>query len=145
MALVGITPVNPLYTTKSPTGIIIGSAVLRAALATTTSYVVTSYVSTAQAHRINVQFTMVWAASTSTEWIVEWSPDGTTFYQSVNYSVTGGVNTALLASNTFAAGASATWLDSYEIQDAFMRLSVKKTGGAGADTLAVACTLLGAP
>lgn len=143
MAIVAWTGVDPSLIRSADKVVALGTATMRAALATTTSYVVTSHVSCATARLINLKFTLVWADSTSTEWYIEWSHDATTWWRSVNYSTSGAVNTAIYNYNTYASGASAKWMDPVEPQDIYMRLYVKKTGGVGGDTLAVYATMMG--
>ena len=143
MALVGWTGVSTTLSGKSPNQRVLGTATLRAALATTTSYVASSHVQVSQGHRVVLEFALTWADSTSTQWYVEWSPDGTTWFRSINVSSSGGVNTVTLNNATFASGASAAWVDPIEPEGLYMRVNVKKTGGVGADALAVTATLLG--
>lgn len=128
---------------KSPTAIVLGTSAIRAAAATTTSYVASNYVATGQAKRITLEFTLVWVDSTSTEWYIEWSHDGSTWFRSVDYAVGGGTNTGTVNVNTLASSASLKWVDSFEPEGIYMRVNVKKTGGVGADTLAVTAVLLG--
>jgi len=117
--------------------------ILRAAAAHTTSYVATSHFRCADAEWFSLDFALVWVDSTSTEWYVEWSQDGTTFYRDTAVAVSGGVGTLAVSSNTIALGATTNWNDGpYRVRDAYARVQVKKTGGVGADTLAVLASLL---
>ena len=116
---------------------------LRAALATTSSYVATSHMRTLDGEWVSLDFALVWVDSTSTQWYVEWSQDGTTWYRSLNYSASAGTITATANNATIVLGASTNWNDGpIRVQDNYMRVQVKKTGGVGADTLAVFATLL---
>ena len=120
------------------------TATLRASAATTTSYVASSHVRVGQFQYVSLDFILTWVDSTSTEWYVEWSQDGTTWYRSLDYAVSGGTITATLNSATIANAASANWNDGpIAVQDVYMRVFAKKTGGVGADTLAVTVTALG--
>ena len=117
---------------------------LRAALATTTSYVATSHMRTFDAEWVSLDFELVWVDSTSTQWYVEWSRDGTTWYRSLNASASAGTTTCVENANTLVSTATLNWNDGpIRVQGAYMRVSVKRTGGVGADTLAVFATLVG--
>ena len=109
------------------------TATLRADLATTTSYVASSHVKVVGAKKIALLLKITWVDSTSTEWYVEWSHDGTTFYRSPNLSPSSGTNTVYVNSQTHASGASVNICDSFDAEAAYMRVNVKKTGGVGAD------------
>jgi len=114
-----------------------GFSTPRANLALTTSYVATSHIDCSQANKVNVYFTLTWVDSTSTEYYVEWSHDGATWFRSLNISPSGATNTVLDNTQTRAASASANWVDTFPRQAPYMRLYVKKTGGVGADALKV--------
>ena len=114
-----------------------GFSTPRANLALTTSYVATSHIDCSQANKVNVYFTLTWVDSTSTEYYVEWSYDGTTWFRSLNISPSGATNTVLDNTQTRAASASAKWVDTFPRQGSYMRLFVKKSGGVGADALLV--------
>ena len=130
-----IPPTEGLYRVAQP-------FILRAALAHTTSYVATGHMKTADGDFVSLALALVWADSTSTEWYVEWSQDGTTWYRSLNYSASAGVITTVANNATLVNGASANWNDGpIRIQDAYMRVQVKKTGGVGADTIAIYASL----
>lgn len=117
--------------------------IVRAAAVTTTSYVESNHFRCVDGEWLSLDFTLAWVDSTSTEWYVEWSPDGTNFHRSLNYSAAAGVITASLNNATIASSASIKWNDGpIVVQDTYARVVVKKTGGVGADTLAVVATLM---
>lgn len=120
------------------------TAPLRAATATTTSYVASDHVYCGIGQKLSLEFALVWVDSTSTEWYLEWSSDGTNWYRELNLSPSSGTSTAYANNQTIANSASAKWIHSQDVVDAFVRVGVKKTGGVGADTLAVTAVVLGA-
>lgn len=143
MAIATLTGFSALSKTRPVDNRLLLTAPLRAVLASTTSYVASNHLYVGQGEKVTFQFALVWADSTSTEWYIEWSPDATTWYRSLNLSAAAGVNTATLNNQSLASGASATWEDSVYVQDVYVRVAVKKTGGVGADTLGVTATILG--
>lgn len=113
------------------------TATIRAAAATTTSYVASSHVDLIDVRKVNLLFAVGWVDSTSCEYYVEWSDDASNWYRSINVATAAGVNTVTANNQTIAVTASVKWADSFEKQARYMRVAVKKTGGVGADTLAV--------
>lgn len=118
------------------------TATLRADAATTTSYVASSHVKTVAGVKIAVLIKVTWVDSTSTEWYVEWSHDGTTWYRSINVAPSAGTNTVTVNNQTHASGASVNLCDSFEPEGAYMRVNIKKTGGVGADKAEIIAQLL---
>ena len=117
-------------------------ATIRADLATTTSYVASSHVATTGFRRVAVLIKVTWVDSTSTEWYVEWSMDGTTWYRSINVSPSAGTNTITVNSQTHVSAASVNLTDSFDVEAPFMRVNIKKTGGVGADTAEIIAVAL---
>ena len=123
------------------------TAVLRASAATTTSYVATNHIRCADGVSIVFNFDLTWVDSTSQQWYVEWSDDGTTWRRETSTSNVAGVWTHVVKSQSMTLGASTSWTDGQELNaprtalGAYCRLQVKKTGGGGADALAVSATI----
>lgn len=136
VALVGVDSIARNQNNRSA-----ASYAIRENLALTTSYVQgganTNYFKCLGYDQITLEFTLTWVDSTSVEWYVEWSSDGTNWFRSLNYSASAGVITGVANNATIANSASAKWADSFPVQDVYCRVSFKKTGGVGADALAV--------
>lgn len=116
---------------------------LRASAALTTSYVASDYTIVQPGRTVTLEFVLTWADSTSVEWYVEWSSDASTWYRSCNFSASAGTITATLNNATIANSASANWVDGpITVLDRYMRIRAKKTGGVGADALAVRAVVL---
>lgn len=72
---------------------------------------------------------------TSVEILVEYSYDGTTYYQDANIATSGGTNTLSTANYTYAGG-DANFVIDFPINCNFIRVSVKGTGTAtGSDLI----------
>lgn len=109
-------------------------ATLRANAALTTSYVASDHCKVPSARKIGILLKLTYVAATSVEWYVEWSHDATTWYRSINVSPSSGTNTIYANSQTYTLGAASVNLcDLVEPQAAYLRVYIKKTGGAGAD------------
>lgn len=137
------TPFTLDGTERFPSVKIVRTHVLRASAALTTSYVQSNYAKIANARRVVLRFTHTWADSTSVEYYVVWSWDGTTWFRSVNWATSGGVNTGTLNNQTIAPGASANWTDQFDTEGAYISVYAKKTGGTGADALAISVDAIG--
>lgn len=115
---------------------------LRASAAMTTSYVAGSHFKCQPGRAFALEFALTWADSTSVEWYVEWSSDGSTWYRSCNFAASTGTITATLNNATIANSASANWIDGpITVIDRYARVSVKKTGGSGGDAVAIRAIL----
>lgn len=112
-----------------------------AAVDPTTSYAAagtSSHVNCTGADLITLLITRVHSSATSIEWKVEWSYDATTWFRTVNKSVSGGTVTDTFSEDTIAASASVlTWTDTFTPQAPYCRVLLKRTGGAAGDTVAV--------
>lgn len=73
---------------------------------------------------IYVDFTK--GSLTTAELIVEFSPDGTNYYQETNESVSGGTNTATAALHQMTATGAYRFM--MPIKDEYIRISIKGTG-----------------
>lgn len=119
----------------------IGTA--RADAALTTSYVASSHVNVERFDSIAALLDLTWVDCTSIEWYVEWSFDESNWFRSVNVDASAGVNTITANSQTYAASASVKLCDGgIPVEAPFVRVAVKKTGGVGADSLAVTIGVL---
>lgn len=107
----------------------------------TTSYAAagtSSHVKCAGADTIGLLFTHVHGTSTSFEWYVEWSYDGTTFFRTCNKSVSGAAVTNTLSEDTLTVSSSILkWVDTFPPQAPYFRVNVKRTGGSSTDTIAI--------
>lgn len=130
--------------TERPLGAmrLIGQATLRASAATTTGYVQSNYAYCGTASKVSLLFSLTWVDSTSTEYYVAWSDDGTNWYRSINVATTAGTNTVTMNNQAVALGASTKWVDTFDVQAPYVSVFVKKSGGAGADALAVSADFL---
>lgn len=124
---------------------LLGTLTVCAATDPTTSYAALGdYVYCGQADYASLRFTSAFNSATSFEYYVEWSYDASTWFRSINVATSTSTNTLTLNNATITVGGAAIkWIDTFKVQDAFMRLVAKRTGGAASDTLAVACDLLG--
>lgn len=118
---------------------IAASYTIRENLALTTSYVAgganTNYFKALGYDRITLLFKLTWVDSTSVQWIVEWSDDAVTWYQSTNELNAAGVTA--VRSGTVTNAASANWCESVPVEGVYCRVSSKKTGGTGGDSLQI--------
>ena len=108
----------------------------------TTSYVASSWIKVCDSKQVTVQFKYTYNSSTAIVYYYEWSPDAVTWYTAVNIATTAGANTVTQPINTIAVSASVNWEDAFYVQDVFLRVQVKRTGGAVSDTIAITATLL---
>jgi len=142
MAEVRVVTLNTPYTCRVADVRNIGSVALRASAATTTSYVASDHADVSAYERLSLEFTLTWVDSTSTQWYVEWSSDGTNWFRSTNTATSTGTHTLTVNEQTLVLGASTKWIHgAFDVADRYVRVAVKKTGGVGADALAV--TLVG--
>lgn len=138
MAEVRVLTLNTPYTCREISVRNVGSVALRASAATTTSYVASDHAEVSAYKSLSLEFVLTWVDSTSTEWYVEWSSDATNWYRSTNTATSTGTNTLTLNNQTIALGASSKWVHGpFDVADRYVRVSVKKTGGVGADALGV--------
>lgn len=115
----------------------VSTATLRAATATTASYVATSHTEVGGSDKVTLLFDYVHDDATSIEYYVEWSNDGTNWYRSISTSTSGGTVTVSLNNATLAVSGSVEFADTFDAQAKFMAVRVKHTGGSGTNTLAV--------
>jgi len=101
--------------------------VVRTSLITTTSYVAGTVLEDMESFNqliLEVAFTI--GSLTSAELKIEYSNDGTTYFQDTNKSISSGVSTLYLANYTWTAGGN------YQIEvpvlARFIKISVKGTG-----------------
>jgi hypothetical protein len=114
------------------------AAVVRADAALTTSYVASDHMDVTGADACTVLIAYTYASATSIEWYVEWSHDGTTWFRSINVSPAAGVNTITANSQTYATSATINLSDgNIPVEAAYVRVQIKRTGGAAGDTAAV--------
>lgn len=113
-------------------------AVVRTSAALTSSYVASEAFEAPYKAAMVLEFDLTWVDSTSTEWYVEWSPDGlTSWRRDLAESTVSGTTTVLDSAVTRAASVAAKWAFLTRPKGKFFRVFVKKTGGAGADALGV--------
>jgi len=123
---------------------VIGTATLRANADTTTSYVDSSELDCSVATTVNVQFALTHNDGTSYEWTYWWSPDDSTWFQQTNAATTAGATTITVQTNALTIGATGTWCVSLPVQSRYFKVALKRTGGTGANKVAVTATMLGA-
>lgn len=121
---------------------------LRTAAALTTSYVASTAIYCGNAQYVAVGFDFVYGSATSVEWYYGWASSAAaagvaaTSRPETVTSTTSATTTHLVAANTIAVTATATWTDRIRPQNAYLVVWVKRTGGSASDTLAVAAELL---
>lgn len=120
-----------------------GTATLRASASLTTSYVASDYAKVSHFERVDVRLLFDWDDATSVEWYYEWSADGTTFYPEQNIATSAGTSTFTAQVNTRAVAADVNWADALYVTDNYLRVQIKRTGGAGTNAMTVALTGLG--
>lgn len=118
--------------------------IVRAAAATTTSYVAGTVVSIDEANAIGVEITIVKNDETSFEFKVESSIDGgTTYGQQVTLSASGGTVTLTPGIYTITgASIAATQVITFiitPIKGDVVKISTKSTGGTPTGTVAIKC------
>lgn len=123
----------------------IPTELIRSKEALTTSYVAAKTVDCDRLRAVSILLSLTWVDSTSCEWDLAWSPDGLDWYSPVNYSPSAGATTTVPANMTQAVTASVKWNDGpIAVQDRYLRVRAKKTGGSGADALAISVAKFGA-
>lgn len=111
-------------------------ASVRSAAILTTSYVAGTVVDTQGDYNqaiINVAFTI--GSLTSAQLKIEFSNDGTNYYQETNASVSAGTTTETLAEHTWAA--TGNYRIPVPVLDRYIKISVKGTGTVTSSSCAV--------
>ena len=109
----------------------------------TTSYVASDTLYCAQAALANLELVITRSTSTSFEWYLEWSNDGTTWFRELNISPSSGTNTVYANSYTLGVSSSVNVLLSNAVLAPYLRVNVKRTGGSSSDKVTIKAALLG--
>lgn len=113
---------------------------VRSAAILTTGYVAGTVVDTQGDYNqaiINVAFTI--GSLTSAELKIEFSNDGTNYYQETNPSVSAGITTETLAAHTWTA--TGNYRIPVPILDRYIKISIKGTGTVTSSSAAVTVNL----
>lgn len=112
------------------------STQVRPAAALTNSYVAGTEINFKQhISQVNLYVDLTLGSLTSAEIKVEFSDDGTNWYQETRESLTGGTATMTVFERTFTADAAARI--SFPVKDKWMRVSAKGTGTVTGSEMAI--------
>lgn len=118
-----------------------GDAIYRAGAAVTTSYVAGNVIDAWKYDQLIIFLSNTKASLTSTEFIVEFSPDGTNWYQESAESISGGTATDRELAHTIVAANQSASAQGYRfaipITDRYIRISVKGTGTVAASSVSL--------
>ena len=113
-------------------------ATLRALAALTTSYVASDHIGVTKHERLTFLIFHNWTDATSIEWYYEWSNDASTWWRDTNSATSTSTNTITANNQTLAVSADANIAHTVDVKGRYVRVSIKKTGGVGADAASVA-------